>query len=44
MAHEGVAVSQEVKQVSTCEQKVAFCDDYQTLLLVRTGITSFSAL
>lgn len=28
MAHEGdVAVSQEVKQVLTCEQKVTFCDE-----------------
>ena len=27
MAHEGVAVSEEVKQVLTCEQKVTFCDE-----------------
>lgn len=28
MAHEGdVAVSEEVKLVSTCEQKVTFCDE-----------------
>ena len=27
VAREGVAVSQEVKQVSTCEQKVTFCDE-----------------
>ena len=27
MAHEGVAVFEEVKLVSTCEQKVTFCDE-----------------
>ena len=27
MAHEGVAVSEKVKLVSTCEQKVTFCDE-----------------
>ena len=45
VAHEGVAVSEKVKLVSTCEQKVTFCDEeLPTLLLVRTGITGFSAL
>lgn len=27
VVHEDVAVSQEVKHVSTCEQKVTFCDE-----------------
>ena len=30
MAHECVAVSEEVKLVSTCEQKVTFCDEELT--------------
>lgn len=27
VAHEGVAVSEKVKLVLTCEQKVTFCDE-----------------